>query len=55
MSGLGLVFACFSLLLLVGTLLSGFPIWSPPGFRVNWRAFQAALQGMGGWDALAFG
>jgi Zn-dependent protease len=53
-SGLGLVFACLSLLLLVGTALSGVPIWAPPGFRVNWRAFQAALQGLGGWEALAF-
>jgi Zn-dependent protease len=51
---LGLVFAFFSTLLLFGSAISGFPIWAPPGFKVNWRAFQAARRGLGGWDTYAF-
>jgi len=53
-SGLGLVFACVSTFVLIGTLLAGFPVWAPPEFAINWRAFQAARQGYGGWDAFAY-
>lgn len=53
-SGLGLVFACLSTLVLISTTLAGFPIWAPPGFRINWRAFQAACRGVGSWDMFAF-
>jgi Zn-dependent protease len=52
--GLGLVFACVSTLVLIGSAISGFPIWAPPGFNINWRAFQAARHGRGGWDMYAF-
>jgi Zn-dependent protease len=52
-SALGLIFACVSTLVLIGSALSGFPIWAPPGFNINWRAFQAARQGRGGWDRYA--
>jgi hypothetical protein len=48
--GLGLVFACVSTLVLIGSAISGFPIWAPPGFNINWRAFRAARHGRGGWD-----
>jgi Zn-dependent protease len=51
---LGLVFAFISTLVLIGTVISGFPIWAPPGFNINWRAFQAARRGRGGWDTYAF-
>lgn len=51
---LGLVFAFISTLVLIGSAISGFPIWAPPGFNVNWRAFQAARRGLGGWDTYAF-
>jgi Zn-dependent protease len=51
---LGLVFACVSTLVLIGSAISGFPIWAPPGFAINWRAFQAARHGRGGWDTYAF-
>jgi Zn-dependent protease len=53
-SGLGLVFACVSTFMLIGTLLAGFPVWAPPEFGINWRAFQAARQGYGGWDMFAY-
>jgi len=53
-SGLGLVFACVSTFILIGTLLAGFPVWAPPEFGINWRAFQAARQGYGGWDMFAY-
>jgi Zn-dependent protease len=52
--GLGLVFACLSTLVLISTTLAGFPIWAPPSFDINWRAFQAAWRGLGGWDRFAF-
>jgi len=51
---LGLVFACISTLVTLSTALAGLPIWAPPGFRINWRAFQAACRGLGGWDRFAF-
>ena len=53
-SALGLVFACLSTFVLIGTALSGMPIWAPPEFGINWRAFQAARQGRGGWDVYAY-
>lgn len=53
-SALGLVFACVSTLVLVSSTLAGVPIWAPPGFEINWRAFQAACRGFGGWDMFAF-
>jgi stage IV sporulation protein FB len=37
---LGVFFSCFTMLLFLGTLLSGFPIWAPPEFRPNWNAVQ---------------
>ena len=53
-SGLGLVFACVSAFVLICTVLAGIPIWAPPEFGLNWRAFQAARQGRGGWDVYAY-
>jgi Zn-dependent protease len=53
-SGLGLLFACVSTFLLIGTLLAGFPVLAPPEFGINWRAFQAARRGYGGWDVYAY-
>jgi Zn-dependent protease len=52
--GLGLVFACLSTLVLVASALAGLLIWAPPSFDINWRAFQAAWRGLGGWDKFAF-
>ena len=52
-SSAGLFFASVSLLVLFGTLIAGFPVWSPPMFGENWRAFQAARRGQGGWHAYA--
>jgi stage IV sporulation protein FB len=52
-SGLGLIFAAGSTMLLVSTTLIGLPIWSPPRFAINWRAFQAWRQGLGGWEIFA--
>jgi Zn-dependent protease len=49
-SALGLVFACVSTLVFIGSMLAGFPIWAPPGFVMNWRAFQSARRGKGGWN-----
>jgi Zn-dependent protease len=37
---LGVAFAVLSTVFLVGTALSGFPIWAPPEFRPNWDAVQ---------------
>jgi stage IV sporulation protein FB len=53
-SGLGLVFACVSTFVLICTVLAGIPVWAPPEFGLNWRAFQAARQGRGGWDVYAY-
>ena len=53
-SALGLVFACVSTFVLIGTALAGFPLWAPPEFRANWRAFQGARAGVGDWDTYAF-
>lgn len=52
-SSAGLFFATLSVLVLFGTLITGFPVWSPPTFSENWRAFQAARRGQGGWPAYA--
>jgi Zn-dependent protease len=49
-SAVGLVFACVSTFFLIGTLIAGFPIWAPPEFRINWRAFVGASQRIGDWD-----
>jgi Zn-dependent protease len=49
----GLFFATVSIAVLFATLLAGFPVWSPPMFSENWRAFQAACRGQGGWNAYA--
>jgi hypothetical protein len=46
-SALGLGFACVSTLVFIGSMLAGFPIWAPPGFVMNWRAFQSARLGKG--------
>jgi stage IV sporulation protein FB len=53
-AALGLVFALISTLVLIGSAISGFPIWAPPGFKINWRALKAARRGLGGWDRYAF-
>jgi Zn-dependent protease len=37
--GLGLVFGYLSTLVLISTTLAGLPIWAPPSFDINWRAF----------------
>jgi Zn-dependent protease len=52
-SSAGMVFAMVSIVVLFVTMLAGFPVWSPPTFSENWRAFQAARQGRGGWGAYA--
>lgn len=39
--------------LFVGTLVAGFPIWSPPSFSANWNALQTALRGHANWDTVA--
>jgi Zn-dependent protease len=49
-SALGLVFACVSTFVFIGSMLAGFPIWAPPGFVTNWRAFPSARRGRGGWN-----
>jgi Zn-dependent protease len=46
---LGIVLAIASLLLLIVTAISGWPVWSPPGFRTNLEAVEAALRGVA-WD-----
>jgi Zn-dependent protease len=52
-SSAGIVFATVSIAVLFVTMLAGFPVWSPPTFSENWRAFQAARRGQGGWTAYA--
>jgi len=47
----GLVFAVLGVLVFLGTTLSGYPVWAPPHFGTNWRAFQAARSRFAGWDA----
>jgi len=53
-SAAGLAFACVTTFVLIGSALAGFPIWSPPEFGINWRAFQGARDGQGGWDLFAY-
>ncbi|MGD0639212.1 MAG: site-2 protease family protein [Roseiarcus sp.] len=36
----GLAFATLSGLVLIATLIAGFPIWSPPSFEPNWLAVR---------------
>ena len=52
-SSTGLFFATVNLLVLFATLISGFPVWAPITFSENWRAFQAARRGQGGWHTYA--
>jgi stage IV sporulation protein FB len=40
--GCGTFFAAISTLVLIATAISGFPIWSPPEFRPNWKAARSA-------------
>jgi stage IV sporulation protein FB len=40
--GCGTFFAAISTLVLIVTAISGFPIWSPPEFRPNWKAVRSA-------------
>jgi len=47
-SALGLAFACASTFVFIR--LAGYPIWAPPAFATNWRAFQSARRGKGGWN-----
>jgi Zn-dependent protease len=42
---LGVVLAIASSLVLLATAMTGWPIWSPPGFTANWEAIQAARRG----------
>jgi len=42
--GCGTFFAGISTVVLVATAISGFPIWSPPEFRMNWKAVRSARQ-----------
>jgi hypothetical protein len=49
-SALGLAFASVSTFAFIGSMLAGYPIWAPPGFVTNWRAFQSARRGKGGWN-----
>ena len=48
-SALGLAFASVSTFAFIGSMLAGYPIWAP-GFVTNWRAFQSARRGKGGWN-----
>jgi hypothetical protein len=41
----GVVLAIVSSLVLLATAMTGWPIWSPPGFTANWEAIQAARRG----------
>lgn len=50
-SSAGMFFAAVSIVVLLATVIAGFPVWSPPTFSENWRAFQAARRGQGGWHA----
>ena len=50
-SALGLAFACASTFVFIR--LAGYPIWAPPAFATNWRAFQSARRGKGGWNSNA--
>ena len=52
-SALGLAFACASTFAFIGSMLAGYPIWAPPGFVTNWRAFRFARRGKGGWNGNA--
>jgi Zn-dependent protease len=49
-SAVGMAFACASTVAFVASMLAGYPIWAPPGFVSNWRAFQSARRGKGGWN-----
>jgi membrane-associated protease RseP (regulator of RpoE activity) len=42
---LGVVLAVVSWCVLLMTTLAGRPVWSPPGFRLNWEAVQVAWRG----------
>jgi Zn-dependent protease len=42
---LGVVLAVISWCVLLMTTLAGRPVWSPPGFRLNWEAVQVAWRG----------
>lgn len=50
-SSLGMFFACVSAFALIGTAIAGFRVWAPPRFAANLRAYEAARQGSGSWDA----
>ena len=50
-SSLGMVFAGVSVFVLIGTAIAGNPVWAPPRFAANLRAYEAARQGSGSWDA----
>ncbi len=52
--GLGMLFAVVSLLVSVISILALMPIWAPPYFRPNWKAFEAASRGRGDWNLAAF-
>jgi Zn-dependent protease len=43
--GLGVLLSLLSFLVLLATMISGWPVWSPPGFAANWEAIQAARRG----------
>jgi Zn-dependent protease len=49
-SALGMAFAGASTLAFFVSMLAGYPIWAPPGFVTNWRAFQSARRGKGDWN-----
>jgi Zn-dependent protease len=49
-SALGMAFASASTLAFFVSMLAGYPIWAPPGFVTNWRAFQSARRGKGDWN-----
>ena len=53
-SAMGMAFACASTFAFIVSMLAGYPIWAPPGFVTNWRAFQSARRGKGGWNRNAF-
>jgi Zn-dependent protease len=42
---LGVALAVMSWCVLLMTVLAGRPVWSPPGFRLNWEAVQVAWRG----------
>lgn len=44
-SALGTVLGALTFVVLILTVLAGWPVWTPPSFTVNWEALKSARQG----------